>query len=441
MLKRKISQILIDWKNRKNHKPLIIKGSRQVGKTTSVRELGNTYKSFIEINFKENPSYKDCFSSYNPVDIIKNISVRNPDYKFIDNDTLIFFDEIQEYPDALTSFKFFFEQGKYDVIASGSLLGISYKRISSIPVGFKEELEMKSLDFEEYLWACGYDSNFIEDIYSSLINMKELDKNVFDVLDSKFREYMYLGGMPEVVNSFVKTNNYNEPLSIQQRIYKDYEDDIIKYVEGLDAAKVRNIYRSITTQLSKDNHKFQISKISHGAKSRDYLGCYEWLIDAGIINACYNLKELKTPFELNKMIDYYRLYFADHGMFMASLDKEDRNIIVNKGNLNIYNGALYESLISESLSKQGFNLYFYKNNTATCELDFIIRKDDQIIPLEVKKERGRAVSLNKCISNANINVNTGIKLTHQNIGYNNNIITIPYFLSFLLDRFLIDYFS
>lgn len=436
MLKRKIDSFLLDWKQRNNHKPLIIKGARQIGKTTSIRNLGKTYSSFIEMNFKENPEYRDCFANYNPVDIIKNISIINPDFKFIENDTLILFDEIQDFPDALTSFKFFFEQGKYDVIASGSLLGISYNKVSSIPVGFKEEYEMNSLDFEEYLWSCGYNDDFIENIYMCLKQLKELDKVTFDVLDRKYKEYLYLGGMPEVINSFVETQNYNEPLAIQLRIYKDYEDDITKYVEGLDVAKVKNIYRSLTTQLSKDNHKFQISKIAHGAKSRDYLGCHEWLKDAGIINVCYNLKQLETPFELNKEDNYFRLYYADHGLFMASIDSEDRKIIVKNNELNIYNGALYESIVSESLVKQGFNLYFFKNESATIELDFLIRKENQILPIEVKRQRGRASSLKACINNPNININKGIKLTHQNINHDGDYVTIPYFLSFLLKRFI-----
>ena len=436
MLKRKVDSFLFDWKKRKNHRPLLIKGARQIGKTTSIKEFGKSYKSFVEINFKENPEFKDCFENYNPIDIIKRISIRNPEFKFIPNDTLILFDEIQEHPDALTSFKFFYEQGLYDIIASGSLLGINYKSISSIPVGFKEEYEMKSLDFEEYLWACGYEESFIENIYSSLAKLKELDTVTFNVLDERFKEYIYLGGMPEVINSFVETKNYQEPLAIQLRIYKDYEDDIIKYVEGLDVAKVKNIYRSITTQLSKDNHKYQISKIAHGAKSRDYIGCHEWLVDAGIINICYNLKQIESPFEINKDENYYRIYYADHGLFMASIDSEDKKGVINKNKFDIYNGALYESLVSEELVKQGYNLYFYKNESATIELDFLVRKENFIIPIEVKKERGRATSLINCINNPKINVTKGIKLTHQNINYNGDFITIPYFLTFLLRRFV-----
>lgn len=436
MLRRKIDIFLNEWKKKDNHKPLIVKGARQIGKTTSLEEFGKSYKSFVEINFKKNPEYVDCFDTYDPIDIVKKISILNPEFKFIQNDTLILFDEIQEYPDALTSFKFFHEQALYDVIASGSLLGISYKKVSSIPVGFKEEYEMKAMDFEEYLWACGYDEKVIDDIYSSLKKLKQLDKVVFSTLEKKYKEYLYLGGMPEVIQSFIDNKNYNEPLAIQLRIYKDYEDDITKYVEGLDVAKVKNIYRSITPQLAKDNHKYQISKIKRGAKSRDYLGCHQWLIDAGIINVCYNLKKLETPFELYKNEEYFRCYYADHGLFMASLDSEDRNMIVKDQDLEIFNGALYESLVSESLISQGYNLYFYKNESATIELDFIIRKENSILPIEVKKERGRATSLINCINNPNINVSKGIKLSHQNIGYNGDFITIPYYLSFLVRRFL-----
>lgn len=438
MLKRKIDTFLNEWKQRDNHKPLIVKGARQIGKTTSIEEFGKSYKSFVEINFKMNPEYTDCFDTYDPIDIIKKISLINPEFRFIENDTLILFDEIQEYPDALTSFKFFYENTTYDLIASGSLLGISYKKVSSIPVGFKEEYEMKPMDFEEYLWSCGYDEKVIDDVYMSLKQMKQLDKVVFNTLDKKYREYLFLGGMPEVIQSFINNMNYNEPLAIQRRIYKDYEDDITKYVKGLDVAKVKNIYRSITSQLSKNNHKYQITKVSHGAKARDYVGCHEWLVDAGIINVCYNLKKLETPFELYKCDDYFRCYYVDHSLFIASIDNEDRNMIVKNGDLEIFNGAIYESLVSESLASQGYNLYFYKNESATIELDFVIRKENYILPIEVKKERGRATSLLNCINNSNINVSKGIKLTHQNIGYNGDVITIPYFLSFLLKRLMND---
>ena len=436
MLKRKIDDFLLQWKQTNGHKPLIIKGARQVGKTTSIREFAKTYKSYVEIDFKSNPEYKDCFSNYNPIDIVKRISRINPNFEFIPNDTLILFDEIQDFPDAITSFKFFCEQGLYDLIASGSLLGVNYKKISSIPVGYKEEYEMKSLDFEEFLWALGYKEDFIEDIYKTLLELKPLNKVDFDVLDQKYNEYIITGGMPEVVYSFIETKNYHEPFKIQSRIYKDYEDDIIKYVEGLDVAKVKNIYRSITPQLSKDNHKFQISKIARGAKSRDYVGCHEWLKDAGVINICYNLSQLDKPFELYKQDDYFRIYYGDHGLFIASLDEEDRSEILKHNNLNIYNGALYESFVSEALYKQGYELYFYKSEDATIELDFLVRKGDYILPIEVKRNRGRATSLINCINNKNINITKGIKLTHQNIGYDSDVITMPYFLCFLLKRFL-----
>lgn len=260
MLKRKINDFLLNWKNKEHHKPLIISGARQVGKTTSIREFGKTYKTFIEINFIFNPEYKDVFNMSFDIDtIIKEISLLNPKFKFIDYNTLIFLDEIQAYPNAITSLKPFAEDGRFDVICSGSLLGINYKQISSIPVGFKEEYVMYSLDFEEFLWANGYTFDQINDIFSYMKNLLPLPNIYFNKLNQLYKDYIFVGGMPEAVNTFIEENVFSNVFYIQNRIHKDYEDDITKYVEGLDVAKVKNIYRHISSQLAKDNHKFQSS--------------------------------------------------------------------------------------------------------------------------------------------------------------------------------------
>lgn len=276
MLKRKIDSYLKDWKQRE-HKPLIIKGARQIGKTTSIRQFGKSYPSFIEINFMENPEYKSVFQhGYDPNRIIKELSLLNPEFEFIPYQTLILLDEIQEYPDATTSLKFFKEDGKYDVICSGSMLGIHYKKVSSISVGYKEDVQMYSMDFEEFLWANGYNEENIEFIYSFLKELKLLPDSIFQKLSDLFQDYIFCGGMPEIVDTFIKEKTFSNIFSKQSQLHSDYENDITKYVEGLDWAKVLNVYRHITSQLSKENHKFQISKLGHGAGSREYTGCQEW---------------------------------------------------------------------------------------------------------------------------------------------------------------------
>lgn len=438
MLKRKVDLYLKEWKQNMNKKPLIISGARQIGKTTSIREFGKTYESFIEIDFIKMPQFKTIFKNgYEVKSIIKEMSILNPKFKFMENNTLILFDEIQAYPDAVTSLKSFSEDGRFDVICSGSLLGVNYKKISSIPVGFKEEYTMYSLDFEEYLWANGYDDSQIEDIYDYMKNLIPLPETYLNVLRQLYRDYIFVGGMPEAVNLFITNGTFSESFHVQKRIYKDYEDDITKYVEGLDSAKVKKVYRHISSQLAKDNHKFQISKIGHGARLREYDGTEEWLKDAGIINIAYNLEQLALPFSSYEMSDYFRIYYADHSLFIADLDEEAKEDLVVNENYEIYNGALYESLISEALIKSGFKLYFYKTMDATLELDFLIRIKNEILPIEVKRNRGRSKPLNS-ILNSNEKIKFGLKLTNGNIGFENNKFTFPYYLAFLLKRFFKD---
>lgn len=435
MLKRKIDKYLLEWKNNSNRKPLIISGARQIGKTTSIREFGKNYTSFIEINFVSMPHFKNIFKNGYEVNlIIKEISLLNPKFNFVNNDTLIFFDEIQAYPDAATSLKSFSEDGRFDVICSGSLLGVNYKKISSIPVGFKEDYMMYSLDFEEYLWANGYKEEQIDDIYHYMKSLQPLPDTYVHVLNRLYREYIFIGGMPEAVNLFIKTNTFTESFHIQKRIYRDYEDDITNYVESLDVAKVKNIYRHISSQLAKDNHKFQISKLGHGARFREYSGIEEWLKDAGIINIAYNLEALNLPFSSYEIMDYFRIYYMDHSLFIANLDEESKEDLIQNDNYDIYNGALYESLVSEELVKSGYKLHFYKNADSTIELDFVIRVKNDIVPIEVKRNRGRSKSLNSILKLKN-GIKFGVKLTNGNIGYEDNKFTFPYYLTFLLKRF------
>lgn len=437
MLKRKVDLFLNEWKQKNNKKPLIISGARQIGKTTSIREFGKTYKSFIEIDFIKMPMYKSIFNNgFQVVNIIKQINLLNPQFNFIENDTLILFDEIQQYPEAVSSLKSFSEDGRFDVICSGSLLGVNYKKISSVPVGFKEEYIMYSLDFEEFLWAKGYSPCQIDDIYSYMKNLKPLPDTYLNTLRQLYKEYIFVGGMPEAVKQFIESEMFTEPFNVQKRIYKDYEDDITKYVEGLDYAKVKKVYRHISSQLAKDNHKFQFTKIEHGSRSREYEGTEEWLKDAGIINIAYNVEELKLPFSSYEMGNYFRIYYGDHSLFIANLDEYAKEDIIINENYEIYSGALFESLVSEALIKLGFPLYFYRNSDSTIELDFLIRVKNEIIPIEVKRNRGRSKSLNTILENKYNNISYGIKLTNGNIGFVDNKFTFPYYLIFLLKRFL-----
>ena len=438
-LKRKIDEYLINWKNDINKMPLIVKGARQIGKTDAIENFAkNNYPNVIEINFALQKQYKDIFDDGYEVDnIIKNISLKNPHLKFIPGQTLIFFDELQECINCATSLKSFNQDKRYDVICSGSLMGINYKEIESNSVGNKIDYNMYSMDFEEFLWAKGYKEEQIEDLYKHMLNLKPLSTIQYDVMMSNFKEYMIIGGMPAIVNQFVTQKNYSGTLELQKQILLDYEEDITKYANGLDQGKILNVYRKIPTFLGNENKKFQISKVENGARSREYIGTIEWLNNAGITNISYCMEAPELPLGGNYNPDNFRLYFGDTGILIGSLDEEAQEDLRFNKNFNTYKGAIYENIVGEMLVKQGYKLYFYKNEKATIEMDFFIRDKDYLIPLEVKANDNATISLNNLIDNKKYkDIKYGIKLCNKNIGFNGKFYTFPYFLAFFLKRYL-----
>lgn len=438
-LRRKIDEYLINWKNNSDRLPLIIKGARQIGKTESIRYFAeNNYKSVIEINFVLQKQYKAIFDNGFEVDtIIKNISLINPNLEFIPGETLIFLDEIQDCINSATSLKSFNEDGRYDIICSGSLMGINYNEIESNSVGNKEDYEMYSLDFEEFLWAKGYKDEQIEDLYDHMKTLTPFSDIELSVMFDNFKEYMIIGGMPAIVYSFVKNKNYSGTLNMQKQIILDYEEDITKYAHGLDQGKILNVYRKIPVFLGNKNKKFQISKISDGARNREYVGTIDWLKNAGIINVCYCMQNAELPLKGNYNPDNYRIYFRDTGLLIGSLDDEIQEDLRNNQNFNTYKGAIYENIIADMLVKSGYSLFFYKNEKSTIEMDFFVRDKDSLIPVEVKAIDGSTTSLNYLIDSEKYSdIKYGIKLGYKNIGFNGKFYTFPYFLTFLLKRFL-----
>lgn len=439
LLKRKIDKYLTDWKNRPDRKPLIIKGARQIGKTRSVEWFaGQNYASVIEINFIEQKKYREIFNDGFEVDaILKNISLLNPELKFIPGNTIFFFDELQACPNCATSLKFFKLDGRFDVICSGSLMGISYREIESNSVGYKEDYEMHSMDFEEFLWAMGYNDEFTADLLSHMLDVRPLSELQMDTLMSLFRDYVIIGGMPEVVSTYVRNKNFSGTLDIQRQLLKDYEEDITKYVEGLDKAKVKAVYNHISTFLAKENKRFQITKIARNARNRDYMGCVEWLADAGVVNVCCCLNQPELPLKGNYDPKMYKIYFKDTGLLIASLDEEAQEDLRANRNLGTYKGAIYENIVGDMLVKQGYRLFYYHSDRPALEMDFFIRDADSLIPVEVKANDGATASLNRLLNDDKYNdVKYGIKLGYRNIGFNGKFYTFPYFLTFLLRRFV-----
>ena len=441
LLKRKVDTYLTNWKKNPDRKPLIIKGARQIGKTRSIEWFASqNYKSVIQINFVEQTKYREIFNDGFEVDsILKNISLLNPEFKFISGETIFFFDELQACPNCATSLKFFKLDGRFDVICSGSLMGISYKEIESNSVGYKEDYEMHSMDFEEFLWAKGYSEEFIDGLYAQMIELKPLSALQMDTLMELFRDYVIIGGMPEVVATYIRNKNFSGTLAIQRQLLKDYEEDITKYVEGLDKAKVKAVYNHISTFLAKENKRFQITKIGKNARNRDYIGCVEWLADAGVVNICYCMNQPELPLKGNYDPKLYKIYFKDTGLLIASLDEEAQEDLRANKNLGTYKGAIYENIVGDMLVKQGYQLYYYNSDKPALEMDFFVRDADSLIPVEVKATDGATASLNNLLKeNKYPDIKYGIKLGYKNIGFNGKFYTFPYFLTFLLKRFILE---
>lgn len=439
-LKRKIDSFFVDWKNSPDRNPLVIKGPRQVGKTESVRRFASdNYKSVIEINFVEEPKYKSIIEDgFKPNNIIKNISRIDPSKNFIPHETLLFFDELQDFPEIATALKFFAQGGEYDVICSGSLLGINYKRIESNSVGYKIDYEMNSLDFEEFLWANGYGDDVTTDMLSHMKELKPFNNTDMTVFGNLFLDYCILGGMPAVVRSYIEKKTFEGTLSIQRQLLEDYKEDIRKYAEGVDQTRILNVFNQIAPQLAKENKKFQISKVDKGARFKDYRGCIEWLKDAGLVNICYCLHFPELPLKGNYDDSKYKLYFFDTGMLVSMLDEEAQEDLRANKNLGVYKGALFENIVAEAFVKAGYSLYYYKRDDSTLEEDFFIRTQDSLIPVEVKAQSGTAKSLRTLIaSDKYSDIKFGIKFSKNNIGYSDNIFTFPYFCAFLLKRYLV----
>ena len=429
MLKRKVDSYLEEWYKNPDHKPLIINGARQIGKTMSVRAFGKAhYESVVEMNFVLEEKYRSIFDDGYEVDtILKNISMLNPKVKLIPGETLLFFDELQKCPNCATSLKSFCQDGRYDVICSGSLMGIYYEEIESNAVGFKEDYQMHSLDFEEFLWAKGYSEEQVEDLYRHM-----------DTLMGHFKDYMSIGGMPEVVAMFVRNGHFGGTLKLMQQLLKDYEEDITKYAKNTDKAKILAVYNHITTFLGKENKKYQITKVARGARSREYIGSVEWLREAGVVNVCYCLSNAELPLKGNYEANMYKLYYHDTGLLIASLDEEAQQDLRENRNFGTYKGAIYEHIVGEMLIKSGYEqLYYYINDSPALEMDFFVRDADSLIPVEVKAKDNATPSLNHLIDwKSYPDVKYGIKLGYKNIGWNGKFYTFPYFLGFLLRRFL-----
>lgn len=436
MIKRKMYKYLINWKQKKDKSALIIKGARQVGKSYLVREFGrNEYEGYIEINFLKNPLYKNIFKGdLSAEEIFKRLSAYIPNLKIIPFKTLLFLDEIQVCAEARTAVKFLVEDGSVDIISSGSLLGLSYledddKNVTeptSLPVGYEEQITMYSLDFEEFLWAKGYNDDAIAYLKDFYISNKEVSKELNDKYLELFREFMIVGGMPEVVQTFIDTNNFQEASKIQGKILADYQDDISKHAKGQEKIKVRQCYDSIPKQLAKEYKKFQYSVVEKGKTSKKYGGSIKWLCDSSLVNKCSNVNEAYIPLLAYEMDDQFKLYLNDTGLLLYLYGHETKLAILNntlKGNAK---GGIYENIISELLLKRGYKLYYYKTQNSSMEIEFVIEKNGEVIPIEVKAGNDSTPSLNSFINKYHPKVS--YKFVNGNVGFLDGKKTLPHYM-------------
>lgn len=431
MLKRKILQKLVEWKNNKDKMCLVVKGARQVGKTYIIDKFAKeNYKNYIYINFDENPAYKSIFEGDLDIEtLIKQMSLRIPKVKLEPNETIIFLDEIQNCPRARTALKFFTIDKRFDVVASGSLLGINYKEVPSYPVGYVEHLEMYSLDFEEFLWANGVSEKSILDIREYFEKKEKIPIAMHEKMLELFKEYIVVGGMPRAVQEFVTTHNFANVLKLQKAIINDYLDDIAKYAESTEKTKARACFLSIPKHLSKDYKKFRYSYVEARGTARKFAGSLMWLYDAGIINFCHNLAVPELPLEGNAMSDTFKVYMRDTGLLVAMLEEGTQEDIID-GNLGIYKGAIYENIIADIFAKLGKKLYYFEHNSK-LEIDFFIRYNKTATAIEVKSaDNTRAKSMQSAIENWNVKY--GIKLSTKNIGGNDKVDSFPLYMAMFL---------
>ena len=444
MYKRKIDSKLIEWKNSVNHKPIVIKGVRQCGKTSSVRQFAEqNYKEIVYLDFREHPEYKFLFTpNLDVASIIMRMSMTPglQQYDFEAGDTCLIFDEIQDCPMARASLKYFYLDGRFDVMCTGSLLGVNgYKtkdeiheeELASIPVGFEEIVTMYPMDFEEWLWANGVKTTTIDYLKRCYQDETAVDPSIHEVMHTYLKNYIIVGGMPEAVVTFLETKQMNKVVAVQRHIVDEYKSDMLKYALQSDKAKIIECFESIPAQLAREYKKFNYTSVRSGARGRDYAGCLRWIEDAGIIRRCYNIRTTELPLDGQRDDNEFKVYMADIGLLISMME-DGTQMSVQQGELGAYKGAIYENLMADMLGKMGRKLYYFHKDSG-LELDFVIRYKGACVPLECKAKSGKAKSMRTVLNNKEVyHVDHALKLSSNNVGREGEMLTLPLYLGFLL---------
>ena len=438
MLRRKIEEQLLNWKNTPGHAPLIVRGCRQCGKTFSVMEFGKKYYAHtVYLNFYLNPDYATVFAgSLATDDLIMMISaLLGEKAVFVPGETLIVFDEIQDCPQARTSLKFFREDGRFDVIGTGSLLGVNgyVDKPRSIPVGSETILDMFPLDFEEFLWANGINADVIDALRTHLYAETPVPEALHNRMQQLLLQYAVVGGMPQVVQTFIDTKQMQDVLRLQRDIVRSYEADMIKYAPKADKPLIRQCFQSIPKQLSKENKKFQYSVVKKGATAARCEGSLQWIEDAGIITRCYNMALPELPLDGNAVSDVFKVYMVDTGLFVSMLE-DGTQYDVLRGELYGYKGAIFENLAADLFCKMQRKLYYYHKDSG-LEIDFVIRWKGEATLVEVKAATGRAKSVRTILSHPEkYHIGGAVKLGQYNVGRTDRMLTLPFYMGFLLTQ-------
>jgi predicted AAA+ superfamily ATPase len=427
-------QTLLNWKDNHTKECLLVKGARQVGKTYLIREFAKAhYKYFLELNFFDTPEHKDLFNnkqSLKAAEIIKRLTLKFPDIQFIKGETLLFLDEIEECGEARTALKFIAEAELFDCIASGSMLGVNYKQIQSIPVGYERQIEMFAMDFEEFLWAKGYKENAVEIIKEYFDKKEKVDVSINNSMFTYLREYIIVGGMPKVFEIFLNTNNFGLVHTEQQKIIDNYLNDIAKYAPGADKPKARACYLSIPRQLAKENKKFQYGVVEKNGSARKFDSSLEWLRDAGLIKFCTNVGAPIFPLVSYEQPNYFKIYATDIGILTAMHGFDIKAEIFNNTLKGQAKGAIYENLVADILLKKRISLNYYKPSENYQEIEFLLSKNGGIIPLEVKAGNSATISLDTFIKD--FKPQYALKLITGNVGVTGTKITMPLYMAMFL---------
>ena len=439
-LRRKFYERLVQWKNTKHQECLLVKGARQIGKTFIIEKFGREqYESFIEFNFVLDPESCSIFDgSLKAEDLYRKISAFDATRRLLPGRTLIFLDEIQECPNARTALKSFAIDGRYDVVASGSLLGIKYKGRKarekhvpkSIPVGYERQVTMHSLDFEEFLWAKGVTEDAI-DILRGYCERREIvpeavNRRYADML----KEYMIVGGMPAVVKAYVAAGDFGPVQEEQEKILSAYIDDIHKYADATDIPKIEACYRAIPRLLAKENRKFKYAEVEKGGSERKYAASVDWLCDASFATRALNVSTAEVPLNAYERDGWFKLYLSDIGLLSALYGPETKGLLYSGRLSGNAKGGLFENLFAGMLERKGVPLFYFKNMDGSREIEFVVERDGGIVPIEVKASNGATISLNEMLERSNVPY--GYKFIDGNVGVVGKKTTLPHYMAMFI---------